>query len=78
LHWYTFVHECLLALVVESLCTELDVINVCVCHRHGASSVFVPSSELLQAVQYYQVYRINTYTVNTLPRKLWKGWETSK
>jgi len=33
--------------------------NICVCHRRGASSVFVLSSELLQAVQYYQVYHIN-------------------
>jgi len=33
--------------------------NVFVCQRHGASSIFVLSSELLQAVQYYQVHHIN-------------------
>jgi hypothetical protein len=40
LHWYTFVHECLLALVVESLCIELDVMSVYVKDMVPLQSLF--------------------------------------
>jgi len=44
LHWYTFVHECLLALVVESLCTELDIISVYVTGVVPLQSLFCPQN----------------------------------
>ena len=44
LHWYTFVHECLLALVVESLCVELDVMSVYVKDMVPLQSLFYPQN----------------------------------
>jgi len=44
LHWYTFVHEYLLALVVESLCTELDVISVYAIGAVPLQSLFCPQN----------------------------------
>ena len=55
LHWYTFVHECLLALVVESLCIELDVMSVYVKDT-------VPLQSLFCLQNCYRQFNISRFT----------------